>query len=253
MLPILQKNQLAIDKALDGVMHVNKFLRIIATELRKNPRIQSCEPATVLGSVIQAATLGLQVGGVLGHCYLVPFFNKHTGRQECQFMLGYRGMIKLARESGEIASIEARVVYDNEKFSVQYGTQSYITHSPAIDGSAGKILGVYGIAKMTSGEDYIEWLHVSKIEGFRTRSKSGNAGPWQTDYEEMAKKTVVRRMFKFLPLGEVAQKAAKQDELEDLNVVEGEASEVVDIKTGEVLEAQPTHIITNADDLNNAL
>ncbi|WP_263082111.1 recombinase RecT [Endozoicomonas sp. Mp262] len=254
MLQLIESRKNKIEEALGNHASLNadKLIRVVSTDMRKNPKLGQCSPESILGAVIQAATVGLEPGGVLGHCYLVPYWNHKRQSLECQFLLGYRGMIKLARQSGEIANIEARVVYENDRFDICYGTESRIDHQPCLDGDPGLIKGVYGLAKLTSGEYYMEWMPLQKIEEIRTRSKSSNDGPWQTDYEEMAKKTVVRRMFKYLPVGDAEQKAAQKEEQDELGVSDPDIIE----STGEVVNmsdhSQKQQVLT-VNDLNKAL
>ena len=229
---------------------------MVMTEMRRTPKLQECSHPSILGSVIQAAQLGLEPGNVLGYCYLIPFWNNKIRSLECQFMLGYRGMLALARRSGDISNIEARAVYERDEFFIQYGTEAHIRHVPALGADRGQLTGFYGVAHIAGGGYHIEWLAKDKVEQIRRRSKAGDSGPWQTDYEEMGRKTVIRRMFKYLPVSIEAQKAAHLDEQVELGesqnnqvvIQEGESSVVIDENTGEVLGD-----VQSATDLNSAL
>ncbi|MTI12396.1 recombination protein RecT [Sansalvadorimonas verongulae] len=240
----------------DTPLTPERLLSVVMTEIRRTPKLQECSHVSILGSVVQAAQLGLEPGNVLGYCYLIPFWDGKTRQLECQFMLGYRGMLALARRSGDITNIEARTVYENDDFHIQYGTEAHIRHVPALGADRGQLMGFYGVSHLAGGGYHIEWLPRDKIEAIRKRSKAGESGPWQTDYEEMGRKTVIRRMFKYLPVSIEAQKAAHMDEQVELGesqnngvVIQGdEESVVIDENTGEILGD-----VRNASDLNNVL
>ncbi len=204
-----QKKQ--IEAALPKHLTADRMLRIVMTELRKIPQLKECTPQSIIGSVIQCSQLGLEPGGSLGHAYLIPYdVNKNTGtkqrpiwkkEKECQFQLGYRGMIELARRSGKIRSISAHVVYSNDLFEFEYGLTEKLRHVPA-KGHRGEFECAYAIAMIDGGGHQFEVMQKHEIDSIKSRSKSANSAytPWATDYDEMARKTVVRRLFKYLPV-----------------------------------------------------
>ena len=205
------KEQMAL--ALPKHLTADRLARIALTEVRKNPKLAQCDQASFLGAVMQCAALGLEPGGALGHAYLIPFKNNRKNITEVQFLVGYRGMIDLARRSGQIQSLEARCVYEKDKFSVSLGLDSNLTHEP--DWTAndrGKLTFVYAVAKLKDGGIQFDVMSRAEIEKVRTRSRSSNDGPWVTDYDEMAKKTIVRRLFKYLPVSIEMQRAVGLDE-----------------------------------------
>jgi len=167
---------------------------VALTEIRRNPYLARCDQASLLGAIMLCAQLGLEPGGPLGHVYLVPFENKKTGRQEVQFILGYRGMIELARRSGQIQSIEARAVYEGDRFDVKFGMDSDLSHVPDFENpnrtQPDKLRFVYAVAKLKDGGVQFEVMSRREIEAVRAQSKAGSSGPWQTHYEVMALKTV---------------------------------------------------------------
>jgi recombination protein RecT len=143
---------------------------------------------------MQAAQLGLEPTGVLGGAYLVPY------KETCTLIIGYRGLIDLARRSGQIESIEAHVVYSNDRFRCHYGLSPVLEHEPAWEGPPGAVKAVYAIAKMKDGGMQLEVMTRAQVDAIKARSKTSGSGPWVTDYDEMARKTVVRRIAKYLPL-----------------------------------------------------
>lgn len=232
------KEQLAaaLPKFFDG----DRFVRSALTEFRLNPQLAECSVPSVLGYFMQAAACGLEPASALGQCYPVPFNNKKTGQKECQFMLSYRGMLSIARRSGEIASVVAEVVYEKDEFSIEYGMEPKLIHKPYIDGDPGAMRGAYVVVRFKAEgvEPLIKYMPKAEIDKHRARSKASNYGPWVTDYESMALKTVFRSVFKWLPVsieqiqatttdGAVSRynANAKTDDIEDLVEVEFVAAE----------------------------
>lgn len=210
---LLQKQRPAIEAALPRHMSADRLLRIALTEVRKNPDLVRCEPMSFLGAVVQSAQLGLEPG-VLGHAYLVPFNNRQTGRREVQLIVGYKGLIDLARRSGQISSITAHAVYEGDDFEYVLGLQEKLNHvpKPGRVAQARHLVAVYAIAKLRDGGHQLEVMSREEVEAIRKRSKASDSGPWKTDYEEMAKKTVLRRLCKMLPASIELHKAVALDE-----------------------------------------
>jgi recombination protein RecT len=229
----LKKMGPEIEKALPKHMDADRMARIALTTIRTNPKLLECSVPSLLGAVMQAAQLGLEPG-LIGHCYLVPFKNGKTGQTDVQFIIGYKGMIDLARRSGNIESIYAHAVYSNDTFEYEYGLHPKLVHKPAMT-DRGEFIGAYAVAHFKDGGYQFEFMPKEEIEKRRKRSKAANAGPWVTDYEEMAKKTVIRHMWKYLPISIEIQQQAVQDEVvrkditsepEHVEYIEGEAFEV---------------------------
>lgn len=208
-----------IARALPKHMTADRMARIALTEFRKNPALMKCDPATLFGAVIQCAQLGLEPGGALGHAFLLPFENRRKGTTEVQFIIGYRGMIDLALRSGQILSLEARAVYEADKFHVSLGLNPDLTHEPAWhNADRGALTFVYAVAKLRDGGVQFEVMSRAEIEKVRAQSKAGNSGPWVTHFEEMAKKTVIRRLFKYLPVSVELQRAVALDEAAEAGI-----------------------------------
>lgn len=208
-----------IARALPKHMTADRMARIALTEFRKTPALMNCEPATLFGAVIQCAQLGLEPGGALGHAYLLPFENRKKGTTEVQFIIGYRGMIDLARRSGQIVSLEAHAVYEGDAFECKLGLNSDLTHVPDWNNANrvqdDKLRFVYAVAKLKDGGTQFEVMSRAEVDAIRGRSKAANYGPWQTDYAAMALKTVIRRLFKYLPVSiEIAQAVTLDEKAE---------------------------------------
>ena len=208
-----------ISRALPEHMTADRMARIALTEFRKTPALMKCDPATLFGAVIQCAQLGLEPGGAMGHAYLIPFENRKRGTTDVQFIIGYRGMLDLARRSGQIVSIVARDVCQNDKFHYCYGIADTIEHVPA-DGNRGELTHVYAVAKLKDGGVQFEVLTRHQIEvirnesqGYKTAIKFNRTdSPWIAHFTEMARKTAIRRLFKYLPVSIEIQRAVGLDE-----------------------------------------
>ncbi|WP_392430853.1 recombination protein RecT [Edwardsiella piscicida] len=217
------KGQIAA--ALPRHMAPDRMIRIITTEIRKTPALATCDMQSFIGAVVQCSQLGLEPGGALGHAYLLPFGNgkAKSGQSNVQLIIGYRGMIDLARRSGQIVSISARTVRDGDQFHYEYGLDETLKHVPG-DNESSPITHVYAVAKLKDGGVQFEVMTFNQIEKVRGQSKAGNNGPWQTHWEEMAKKTVIRRLFKYLPVSIEMQKAVILDEKAEANIDQENAS-----------------------------
>ena len=192
--------------ALPKHMTPERMARIVTTEIRKTPALVNCEQGSFLGAVIQCAQLGLEPGNSLGHAYILPY-----GKQ-AQLIIGYKGMIDLARRSGQIISISARVVRDGDFFEYEFGLDESLAHRPAEDGSEGEITHVYAVARLKDGGRQFEVMSKAQVIAVQNQSKAGKSGPWVSHWEEMAKKTVIRRLFKYLPVSVEIQRAVMLDE-----------------------------------------
>lgn len=185
----------AIASRMPKHLTADRILKTALTAINKTPKLLDCTRESLMLSIMQAAELGLEPGGALGEGYLVPYGN------QCQFIPGYRGLISLARRSGQIVSIEAHVVHEKDEFSCTLGLDPTLEHTPAWDeADPGPLTRVYAVAKLKDGGVQFEVMSRAHIEAIRAKSKAGKSGPWVDHFEEMARKTVVRRLFKYLPV-----------------------------------------------------
>lgn len=215
---LLRDRKDAIAQLVPKHLTPERLMRVAVNCVAKTPGLQKCTPTSLLQSVLVAAELGLEPGGALGHLYLVPF------KETCTPIIGYRGLIELARRSGEISSIRAVVVRERDTFSLREGIDQAIDHVPYLDGDAGALRLVYCVIKLKDGGLAVEVMTRAQVEAIRARSRSGRDGPWVTDFEEMAKKTVARRALKWQPISSERFQAALEQDSSDY--VDGEAREV---------------------------
>lgn len=244
--PNFQK-QMAL--AMPKSMTPDRLTRIVMTECRKTPALLKCAPESFYGAVLQCAALGLEPGSALGHCYLLPFGNgkDKQGRPNAQLIIGYRGMIDLARRSGQIISLQAYCVHEQDTFNYKLGLAPDIEHIPASVADRGKVTHVYAVAKLKGDGVQFEVMSRAEIEKVRTSSKAGNSGPWSSHWEEMAKKTVIRRLFKYLPVSIEAVRAVEIDEKTD----RGEATTDQDFLDAEFIEKGDVNDAEYIDDAVN--
>lgn len=194
--------------------HITKerIVKLALVAASRQPKLFECTPQSFLQSVMKSAELGLDCVGTLGQGYLVPYYNGKIKAFECQFIAGYQGLIDLARRSGNISRIESRVVYEKDKFDVEYGLDQKLIHKPYLGGDRGKIVCVYAVAELKDGSRQLEIMTLDEVERIRDRSKAKENGPWVTDFAEMARKTVVRRIVKYLPMSPDLVKAIETDD-----------------------------------------
>lgn len=206
------RSQIAM--ALPKHLTPDRMIRVCNTAIQKTPALLDCDPRSLIGAIVQCSQLGLEPDGVLGHAYLIPFNNKKTGRSEVQFIAGYKGLIELARRSGQISTIYAAIVSANDVWDFQYGLEPTLTHRPT-SGDPGEIVAAYAVCRLRDGGAQFEWLWKREIEAIRAQSRSGNSGPWVTHWSEMAKKTALRRLCKLLPKSPELARAVALDEHAD--------------------------------------
>ncbi len=204
---IAYKGQIAA--ALPKHLNADRVCRIALTAIRSNPKLLECETVSLFGAIIQASQLGLEIGA--GGAHLVPF------KKQVQMIPDYRGLMSLARRSGDITAFYAQIVKENDQFSLQYGTEEYLHFKPAFS-NRGKIIGAFAKATFKDGSCQFDFMPTEAIDATRSRSRAKDSGPWVTDYEAMAMKTVLRKICKFLPVSSELQRAIVLDEMNDRDV-----------------------------------
>ena len=185
--------------------------RIIQTEFKQNSALNSCTPASITKSFLQCAELGLEPSSTRGLAYLVPY------KGECKLVVGYKGFMHLARESGQIKSIQARIVRSSDDFFVSYGTDEKIHHIPKKSNNS-QVTHVYAVAKLANGECQFDVMNIDEIN--KARSTAATQKVWGPYFEEMAKKTAIRRLCKYLPMTKELQTAVGIDEVNEIKPIE---------------------------------
>lgn len=190
-------------RALPAHVRPERMARIALTALRVTPKLTECTPASFLGCLMQAAQLGLEVNTPLGQAYLIPRWSSKRRTTECTLIVGYQGMLDIARRSGRVGNVYAYAVREGDRFEYELGTRRRITHVPseAADRETRLITHVYAVA--TYGRDGsapdFEVLTRAQVDARHARSAARDSGPWVTDYEAMATKTAIRALYRWLP------------------------------------------------------
>lgn len=199
-----------IAKALPSVITPERFTRMVLSALSVNPQLAQCTPKSFLGAMMTAAQLGVEPNTPLGQAYLIPYRNK--GVLECQFQLGYKGLIDLAYRSGEVSIIQAHTVYENDEFAYELGLDPKLKHIPATT-NRGKPIAYYAMFKTKDGGYGFEVMSIDDARNHGMKfSKSYGNGPWKNNFDEMAKKTVLKRVLKYAPLKSDFVRSIAQDE-----------------------------------------
>lgn len=227
----LRKRQDQIGMALPrGGLTPERVVRIVMTEVRRNPDLVNCSPISFLGAILTCSAVGLEIGAHLGHAYLVPYKSKNSSAKVCTPIFGYRGLITLARRSGEIDTLEAHVVREGDSFVYRYGSDQTLQHVPSHAFTMGKdpkgrpvpvlppVTHGWAMTRFRGGSSPLfEVMSEAEIRLIEQRSGGGDA--WRTDWSEMARKTLVRRICKYLPL---TSEAAAAIEISEAAEVRGE-------------------------------
>jgi recombination protein RecT len=259
-----------IAKMLPKHLNAERLMKVAQIAATTTPALAKCDVASLVGAIGQCAQMGLEPNTVLGHAYLVPFNTKRKDADgnerwvnSVQVIVGYKGLIDLARRSGQIVSIAAHEVCANDKFELVYGLDEKLNHTPAME-ERGEIIGFYAVAKLKDGGHAFEFMSHYQVEAIRDASqgwqqavkfKKTDIHPWKAHFNEMGRKTVIRRLAKYLPLSIEFQTAAALDGMAEggkdqhLDSIDGDfmimpsegedgaiENEAVDQETGEITE-----------------
>lgn len=198
---LLKAHESQVARAVPSFLRPERFVRAVLTEMGRNPKLAECTPQSFLGGVMVLAQLGLEPGP-LGLSHLVPFYNGKKRVTEATTIIGYRGMIELARRSGQLLDLYVNEVCENDSFSFRQGIDPDIQHTWDLKKPRGAPYAFYGVAHFRDGGRFFIVMSSDEIEAYRKRSPSvsrGQSSPWDSDPVAMAKKTVVRRMEPYLP------------------------------------------------------
>lgn len=236
LISLLSKNMKAIKSALPKHLTAERVARVALNSIRKNPKLMQCAPETLCMAIMETSSLGLEIDS-RGHAYLVPFWNKKNQCYEMQLMIGYKGMLDLAWRSGKLMSIMAEVVGENDKFDVTLGLEPVLEHKPNLVDGRGEIIAAYAVAIMKDGSRQFVVVPKADLDKVRESSKSKDDGAWVSWYEEMAKKTALKRLCKLLPLSPEIQRATVIDDIADAGISLSES--VIDIPLPESITPEP--------------
>lgn len=254
-------------KAIQSVIpkHITpeRLCRIGLQAISRTPKLMQCAPETVVGAIMNCAAMGLEPN-LIGHAYLVPFWNGKTQKYECQFQIGYRGYIELFRRTGIVQRIAAHEVYENDEFDYELGVNDTLKHKPLLNGDRGQVIGYYAVYHLKDGGYGFHFMTKQQILDHATRfsaskNKQGElVGPWIDNFDEMAKKTCIRAMSKYMPIS-IENQTLAEGMSNDERVVEvkkdqtgltndcffdssygtSENGQTIDMETGEIINQLP--------------
>ncbi len=194
----------------------DRMVRVALTAIQNTPKLLECDKQSLYSAVMRSAQLGLEPDGVLGQAYLIPFAGK------VQFIVGYKGLIDLARRSGEVSNIIAKEVCANDIFKITWHDEIPFRHEQPSSGVRGDVIGFWALARFKDGGFHWDYMTIDEIRTVRDQSSGWQSAkkynktaesPWEKHFNEMAKKTVIRRIAKYLPMS--VQKAAAVEDLID--------------------------------------
>ncbi len=223
-----------IEKALPPHMGADRLLRVAVTTIKSDAKLLQCSAQSLVGSMMVAAGLGLELGPAMGHAYLVPF------KGQAQLIVGYKGLLELARRSGQIRELFAEVVREADEFDVAKGTGGHLVHRFDPWADRGSAVGYYMYAEFVNGGHHFETMSVAEVEEHRDRFGSpSDKSPWIDNFDAMAKKTMIRRAAPYLPLSvEAAEAVAADERTHTLNQVLGRPEPEPEPGTGDVIDLQ---------------
>lgn len=224
---LMQTQAKSIQAMLPKHITPERLFKTMLVAANRNPTLLECTQASILETINRAAELGLDLSGTLGEAYPVPYRNK--GVMQCQLIIGYRGLEKLAWQSGEVASIDAEVVCERDHFVFSKGIKPQLEWRPAMDGDRGKPIGAYAMVLIKGSEvPLMRFMPTSDIEKIRAKATSGNSPAWKEHWSEMARKTALRRVMKDAPLSTEKFVAAMEHEDRDFTEIDVLAVEPIE-------------------------
>lgn len=253
---LLKSMEKQIKAALPSVLTPERFTRMVFTAMSTTPKLLECSQESFIGAVMQSAQLGLEPNTPLGQAWLLPY--KNHGHLECQFQLGYKGLIDLAYRSGEVTIVDAHEVCENDLFNYEFGLNAQCSHKPALV-DRGKVIAYYGMFKTKLGGFGFQVMSMEEVQAFakkESQSYGSSFSPWHTYFDEMAKKTVLKRALKYAPMKTEFMRQITADETvkstigKDMLDMENEADGAIDVKAETVeqdAKAPGTEQVTDAN------
>lgn len=192
--------RIALPKHIDPI----RFYRVILTAMQSPPKpgqlgILDCTQESVFSCMLTCAQLGLEPNGPQGHAYLIPFRDNNAQSVVCTLVIGFKGLIKLARNSGEIAGVTAHVVHQKDFFDYEYGLNERCAHRPTDEEDPGPVIAAYAVWRLKDGGHHFDVMTRKELDRIKNRKNLPAFSPWKSDEEEMQRKTIIRRSSKMVP------------------------------------------------------
>lgn len=230
-----------IKKAVGNTMTPERFSRIALSLFNGNPQFWEASPTSFLSALMQSAQCGLEPNTVLGEAYVIPYKNNKQGITEVNFQVGYKGILKMAFNTGEYEAIYAHEVRNGDEFSYEYGLHKNLIHKPA-DVPSEEITHYYAVYKLKNGGfDFVVWSkerveqHAREFsKNYLYQGKVNKNSVWAKNFDSMAKKTVLIDVLKFAPKSVEMAKAldldykaeAKEEKVSNFNYVDVDAAPI---------------------------
>jgi phage RecT family recombinase len=233
---LITRNQFQpIEKAMEDAGFapetVKKEISFAIQSINKSAQLQKCSKESLLQAVLNVSNVGLTLNPAAKECYLIPRWNNLTKSNEACLDPSYIGLVKLLTDTGSVKSMVCQSVHEGDTFEIDLANNtSPVIHKPNLVNRSTKIIGVYALATLADGTRQVEWMELSEIEQIRGRSETYKAFiankiqscTWASDFGEMARKTVIKRIYKYLPRSE---KAAVLDRAIEMDNVDYSASD----------------------------
>lgn len=193
----------------------SRYAHALVNEMMKSPQLAEATALSLMGCMMQAATLGLEIGSALGHAYPVPRWDSKLNAKVASLQIGYKGFIALAGRSDKVASFDAHVVYEGDTFDIDLGSSPKVTHKPAMKGVRENPIGYYAVLKTSANGTQVRWMTQAEMVAHRNRYADAKSTPWNKQFEEMGRKTVLRALSKYTPISVELSTAASLDEADE--------------------------------------
>lgn len=215
--------------------NVDRFVKSALLEINGNNKLQACTKESIFKCMIESASYGLEVGGALGQAYMIPYKNS------AQFQMGYKGLLALARRSETIKTVSAEVVFSNDEFEVELGMGRNLTHKIDITKERGDAIAYYCLVELVNGGFQFAVMSKAEIEKHRDKfSKAAkfDSSVWKTEFDAMAKKTVIIQALKLCPISVEALEAVNREELKSVGETVPERTDLVDMNDPDTIEGE---------------
>lgn len=191
---VLWAQEKTFENLLPAGADVKRMIAVALNSISKTPKLLNCSRDSILLSIIRAMELGLEPDTPAQLCHLVPFGN------QCQLMMGYRGLLKLAKDTKGVSYIETQPVYEEDDFSLELGLVPRLVHRPALTGDRGPVKLYYAIVRFVGNEEpLIEWMLNEDVQRIRNESASRNSDAWKKHPEQMGRKIILKRVCNYIP------------------------------------------------------
>lgn len=201
----------------------SRYAHALVNEMMKNPSLAEATGLSLLGCLMQAATLGLEIGSTLGHAYPVPYYDSKKGCKIAQLQVGYKGFIALAGRSDKVAAFDAHIVYANDTFEIDLGSSPRVVHKPSMKEARKDPIGYYAVLKTNVNGTQVRFMNQADMLAFRQRFVKASTA-WDSNFPEMGRKTVLRSLAKYVPISPELTTAATLDEMQELDLDQGLSS-----------------------------